>query len=191
MKNMTTYRRAAFALLSAYLVVSGAVPLRADEASAVGLLEHMLRPGGLMYIGLYSEAARGPVVTVREMIAERGYGATADGIRRCRRDIMEAVRDGDREMEKLVIWADFYSLSGCRDLLFHVQEHRFTIPMIEDALEQLDLTFLGFELSGNRPARLVGAMSPPSSSRHASASTAAMVTARRPSGCRKFLSCCG
>ena len=41
---------------------------------------------------------------------------------------------------------DFFSLSECRDLLFHVQEHRFTIPQIEEALEALKLRFLGFEL---------------------------------------------
>ncbi len=88
------------------------------------------------------------------MIAMKGYAGCAADIRRCRRDIMDAVRAGDRELEKLVGWGDFYSLSGCRDLLFHVREHRFTIPMIEDALARLDLTFLGFALSGNLAAHL-------------------------------------
>ena len=41
---------------------------------------------------------------------------------------------------------DFFSLSECRDLLFHVQEHRFTLPQVEDALKALKLKFLGFEL---------------------------------------------
>ena len=41
--------------------------------------------------------------------------------------------------------ADFYSLSGLRDLLFHVQEHRFTIPQIKDYLGKLGLKFCGFE----------------------------------------------
>ena len=40
-------------------------------------------------------------------------------------------------------------MSGCRDLLFHVAEHRFTIPMIEDALGRLDLEFLGFSMFSN------------------------------------------
>jgi hypothetical protein len=30
--------------------------------------------------------------------------------------------------------------------LFHVKEHRFTIPQIEDALDVLKLKFLGFEM---------------------------------------------
>jgi hypothetical protein len=38
-------------------------------------------------------------------------------------------------------------MSGCRDLLFHVQEHQFTIPQIEKNLLELDLEFLGFEVA--------------------------------------------
>ena len=41
--------------------------------------------------------------------------------------------------------SDFHSLSELRDLLFHVQEHRFTIPQIEKNLEELGMTFCGFE----------------------------------------------
>ena len=40
---------------------------------------------------------------------------------------------------------DFYSLSEFRDLLFHVQEHRFTIPQIKGILYDLGLKFCGFE----------------------------------------------
>lgn len=40
---------------------------------------------------------------------------------------------------------DFYSMSGCRDLLFNVMEHRFTIPEIAAFLNENDLSFLAFE----------------------------------------------
>ena len=40
---------------------------------------------------------------------------------------------------------DFYSMSTFRDLLFHVQEHRFTIPRIKYCLDKLGLLFCGFE----------------------------------------------
>jgi len=39
---------------------------------------------------------------------------------------------------------DFYSLSELRDLLFHVEEHRFTIPQIKEHLNELGLVFCGF-----------------------------------------------
>ena len=40
---------------------------------------------------------------------------------------------------------DFYSMSGCRDLLFNVMEHRFTIPEIAAFLKEQELCFLAFE----------------------------------------------
>jgi hypothetical protein len=41
--------------------------------------------------------------------------------------------------------ADFYSLSGCRDLLFHVEEHRLSLPEIAAFIADADLAFLGFD----------------------------------------------
>ncbi len=41
---------------------------------------------------------------------------------------------------------DFYSLSECRDLLFHVQELQVDIPEIRDLLAGAGLGFLGFEI---------------------------------------------
>ena len=41
--------------------------------------------------------------------------------------------------------SDFYSLSTLRNLLFHVQEHRFSIPQIQNCLSELGLEFCGFE----------------------------------------------
>jgi hypothetical protein len=46
---------------------------------------------------------------------------------------------------------DFYSMSGCRDLLFHAMEHSFTIPRIKVFLDEQKLSFLGF----NTDSRLV------------------------------------
>jgi hypothetical protein len=44
-------------------------------------------------------------------------------------------------------YADFFSTSECRDLLFHVQEHQLTLPEIEAFLRRHSLQFLGFELA--------------------------------------------
>ena len=49
---------------------------------------------------------------------------------------------------------NFFSLSECRDLLFHVQEHHFTLPQIEADLQALNLTFLGFEIQDQKALRL-------------------------------------
>ena len=45
--------------------------------------------------------------------------------------------------------ADFFSLSACRDLLFHSQEHRYTIPRIKKEIKKLGLKFLGFQHPNN------------------------------------------
>ena len=47
---------------------------------------------------------------------------------------------------KICNMKNFFSLSECRDLLFHVQEHRFMLSQIEAALKFLKLKFLGFEM---------------------------------------------
>jgi SAM-dependent methyltransferase len=132
----------------------GTIDRRFDMIESVGVLHHLaeptagwrvlvslLRPGGRMCIGLYSKLARRTITEARTRIAAHGYRATASDIRRCRQDIIR-----DAEHWGLPIGGrDFYSVSGCRDLLFNVMEHQFTIPEIAAFLQDNDLSFLGFE----------------------------------------------
>jgi tetratricopeptide (TPR) repeat protein/2-polyprenyl-3-methyl-5-hydroxy-6-metoxy-1,4-benzoquinol methylase len=128
-----------------------------DIIESVGVLHHLadpfagwrtllslLRPGGFMYLGFYSELARRHVVKAREIIAARGYSSTPDDIRRFRQDLF--VRDLGVDLQSLSQFPDFYSTSDCRDLLFHVQEHRLTLNQIESFLADFDLHFIGFEM---------------------------------------------
>ncbi len=103
-----------------------------------------------MKIGLYSEAARQDVVAARALIAETGYAATPEDIRRCRRHIIGLAKDSDLEVSKICARQSFFTLSECRDLLFHVQEHRFTLPQIDGALKALGLRFLGFNFEDRK-----------------------------------------
>jgi hypothetical protein len=96
-----------------------------------------------MRIGLYSETGRRHIVRARELIARHGWQATPEGIRACRSAILAS--QGDEWLARVARNEDFYSLSGCRDLLFHVQEHRFSLPQVASMLASLDLHFLGFE----------------------------------------------
>lgn len=98
-----------------------------------------------MRIGLYSEIARRSVVAGRALIAQRGYPPTAEGIRACRQEIFRC-RDGSPE-KSLTTLRDFYSTGGCRDLLFNVMEHRFTLPDIKTFLADNGLSFLDFEVA--------------------------------------------
>lgn len=128
-----------------------------DRIEAVGVLHHLadpeagwrvllalLAPSGIMRVGLYSAAARRPIVEARAIVAERGYPSTAEGIRALRQTI---IREKDEpRWQSLVQTIDFYSMSGCRDMFFNVMEHRFTIPQIKSFLDHEGLSFLRFEL---------------------------------------------
>ena len=98
-----------------------------DPLAGWRILVNLLRPGGLMKIGLYSETARQDIISGRSLVAEKGYTASPEDIRRCRQDIIAMAEDGNRKMEEICNKRDFFNLSNCRDLLFHVREHRFTL----------------------------------------------------------------
>jgi SAM-dependent methyltransferase len=138
------------------LLALGALGERFQLVEASGVLHHLedalagwralaglVEAGGFMRIGLYSERGRRHVTHAREFIAARGFDATAQGIRQARAAIL-AAKD-DALLAAVARSEDFYSLSGCRDLLFHVQELRFTLPQIAAMIETLGLQFLGFE----------------------------------------------
>jgi hypothetical protein len=107
------------------------------------------------------------VVSARALIAEEGYQATAEGIRRCRQHIVAKAKAGDLDMAKICARQSFFTLSECRDLLFHVQEHRFTLPEIEVAIKALGLRFLGFDVENGKTLRTFRESYP---NRHAEAS---------------------
>ena len=117
-----------------------------DPLTGWNILVDLLRPAGVMKIGLYSETACKHIVEGRSMIANKGYSTSPEDMRQCRRDIIAMVECGNKDMAKIHNMRDFFSLSEYRDLLFHVQEHRFTLPQINAALKSLKLEFLGFEM---------------------------------------------
>jgi hypothetical protein len=93
-----------------------------------------------MRIALYSELGRAEVVAARALIAAKGYRPTVHDIRRCRRELAGTHLSG------LTKFHDFFSVSECRDLLVHVQEHRLNLPQISEFLRTRKLRFIGFEL---------------------------------------------
>jgi trans-aconitate methyltransferase len=113
----------------------------ADPWAGWRVLLSLLRPDGAMRIGLYSERARQPVIAAHAFIAKHGYGRTADDIRRFRQNVL-----AEETLAMLPQSRDFYTVSGCRDLLFHVQEHRMTLPQIKAFIAANGLTFQGFDL---------------------------------------------
>ncbi len=132
---------------------SGVLHHLADPLAGWRVLTDLLVPGGFMNIGLYSTYARRHIAATRSLIAKHAglrYQASHDGIRTFRRDLRGFAEtmgpDGEAALRPLWTTQDFYSTSACRDLLFHVQEHTFTLPQIGDMMAELGLEFLGFAM---------------------------------------------
>ena len=123
---------------------SGVLHHLADPWAGWRILLALLRPSGVMQVGLYSELARQNIVAARALIAERGYRPIPEDIRRCRQEIMAA--DAAPLLKSLTNVADFFTTDDCRDLLFHVQERRMTLPQIKSFIAANDLEFFGFAL---------------------------------------------
>ena len=127
-----------------------------DLVSASGVLHHMRDPlggwaaatsmldeGGLMRVGLYSATARRSIARLRKIIRRRGIPSTPEGMRAFRLSLLRG--ELGPEFADLARSPDLYSLSGVRDLLFHVEEHHFGLEGVASALTRLGLRFIGFE----------------------------------------------
>ncbi len=116
-----------------------------DPMQGWRVLRDLLMPKGFMFIGLYSTFARQAIHALR---ADIDTTALQDppSIRALRLQCLPKI-DGTWVASS----SDYYSLSGVRDLLFHVQEHTFTLPQIEEAIQALGLRLLGFNFINLQP----------------------------------------
>jgi SAM-dependent methyltransferase len=105
-----------------------------DPAEGLRALRGALTDGGYIELGLYSEAGRQPVVHAIRLRGELGLLPTAEGIRNLRRHILAL--PPTHPAHEITRFFDFYTMSGCRDLLFHVQEHRFDLLGVARLLDE-------------------------------------------------------
>jgi SAM-dependent methyltransferase len=131
-----------------------------DVVESIGVIHHMadpeagwrsllgvLAPGGLLRLGLSADVARREIVEARRRIAALGLDGSAPSIREFRRKLLDDPAYAD--LRDLTDWDDFFTVSAIRDLMFHVQEHRFTVARIRAMVEARSMRFIGFEfLSG-------------------------------------------
>ena len=137
---------------------AGVLHHMADPIAGWRVLVDLLQPHGLMRVGLYSARARDCLSAGQEWLKRNGLEVSEDSIRRFRQSIFRLPNDDpDR---RALTWKDFYTMSDCRDLLFHVQEHRFTLPQLERIFKDLGLRFLGFEFKDPTPKRTYQSLFP-------------------------------
>jgi len=151
---------AAIEYAQADILALGGLDRRFDLIESIGVLHHLgdvlagwrvlltlLAPGGFMRLALYSQTARSNIAKARAFVAQRAYGTSADAIRQARQDI--AAWDDRPAAEAILNSPDFFSVSNCRDLIFHAQEHGMTIAGIATFLRDNGLAFLGFDLGSD------------------------------------------
>ncbi|MCB1839634.1 MAG: class I SAM-dependent methyltransferase [Alphaproteobacteria bacterium] len=127
-----------------------------DIIECTGVLHHMenpqkglsalcanLKPGGKILIGLYSEAGRRDISAARKLIAEDSLKPAHADIKKARE--MIATLPENHPAKKVSTRHDFYSLSNCRDLLFHAHEINFTVKELEKLVRNAGLSLLRFE----------------------------------------------
>lgn len=128
-----------------------------DIVECVGVLHHMadpwagwrkllacLKPGGLMYIGLYSAVSR---ANIRDLRSEPGYpGPDCDdrAARSWRAELLN--RPAGSPGSDLAISRDFCTLHEFRDLALHASEQHVTLDQIGRFLKENGLAFRGFTL---------------------------------------------
>ena len=149
LKNIT-YRQADILELGTldrtfdYIQSFGVLHHMDDPEKGWATLVSLLKPDGIMFIGLYSSTARRSINSARAAIAKGGYPPTPDGMRQFRKDSPKLLHKQD--LQALRKAKDYYSLNGYRDALFHAHEDQFDIPRIKTDLKKMGLTFEGFRL---------------------------------------------
>jgi SAM-dependent methyltransferase len=126
--------------------------------AGLGVLRDLLRPGGVIKIGLYSELARRDLDVMRARFGGCAGDATPAGIRAFRHGVL-ASHDA-AAFAAITGSADFNNTSGCRDLLFHTKERRYSLPELRDMIGRQSLGFLGFDLDNPMIRRLYRARFP-------------------------------
>lgn len=136
------------------LLELGGLDRRFDLIEAMGVLHHLadplagwhvllslLKPGGVMRLGLYSPVARRDLAAARAELKARGFAPTSDGVRAARRHLMQMPGFGE-----VVQRPDFFSVSACRDLLFHAQETVLPLTAIAAFARENGLKVLGVDV---------------------------------------------
>ncbi|WP_419811819.1 methyltransferase domain-containing protein [Bacterioplanoides sp.] len=119
---------------------SGVLHHMENPAAGLRAVVKQLKPGGLLKIALYSSAARRCIQQLREQLADH-LPETAHDMRLIREALLKGSLGS--EWNTVISSPDFYSLSACRDLLFHQQEHTYNCDELQQLIDGEELEFIG------------------------------------------------
>jgi SAM-dependent methyltransferase len=130
--------------------------LRFSLIECIGVLHHLQDPlkgcqailsaledGGIAKIGLYSAHARTPIADLANLASENEIPYIPSNLERIRN---LAIQNYEYKRTKEIVNShDFFSRSGCMDLLFNPLEKAFSIRDIHSLIRTLNCEFAGFE----------------------------------------------
>lgn len=119
---------------------SGVLHHMEQPSAGLQALADQLNPGGIIKIALYSKTARQRISELRNLLGN-DIPATDSNMRLVREALLQKSLPGD--WNDLYLSADFYSLSACRDLIFHQQEHVFDVLDLPAFLATAGLDWMG------------------------------------------------
>jgi SAM-dependent methyltransferase len=122
----------------------------------IGVLHHLQDPlkgcevilsalenGGIAKIGLYSTYARVPIADLANLASKNEIPYAPSNLEKIRNLSIQNYKY--KRIREIVNSQDFYSRSGCMDLLFNPLEKTFTTRDIRSLIRILDCEFAGFE----------------------------------------------
>ncbi|WP_085724103.1 class I SAM-dependent methyltransferase [Pseudomonas sp. R37(2017)] len=125
----------------------------------IGVLHHLQDPlkgcrailsalcqGGIAKLGLYSTSARAPITELASLAAEKRIPYVHSNLEKIRKLAIENYNQG--RVSEIVNSRDFFSRSGCMDLLFNPAEKTFNANEINELVQTLNCEFAGFEKGG-------------------------------------------
>ena len=116
---------------------------RPDPQAALNALIPLLRPGGVMRIGLIGEAASRVLAAAHDFAQQGYYQPDAEGIRLLRQNLLR--QPAGHPAEAATLSAEFFAAGTCRALFFGAQGQRLTLPEIQTILDAHNLELLGIE----------------------------------------------
>ena len=117
---------------------SGVLHHMSDPIAGLQKLCELLKTGGLIRLGLYSRSAREPLAEYRK--------ANVENVEQLRKFRHLFLQEENFNLQEIAKSSDFYTLSGLKDLLFHVQESQYDLLVIDDILINSGLSFAGFDV---------------------------------------------
>jgi len=139
-----------FPMLFDVIECSGVLHHMENPEQGLQSLQQLLSPTGVMKIALYSQAARKQVITFRKLIEQSqqqtGQNKSQNKAQKLDQRLLRQallMNQIPGDWNEIINSHDFYSMSNCRDLIFHEQEHQFTPKGIADLLAANQLDFIG------------------------------------------------